>query len=246
MRRFSTALRAIHARKKLLVLDACHAGAAATSEMLAASRGGEEVDAVQRLARAEGIAILSASTARAYAYEVPELGHGVFSYALVRGLQGEAAYREDKHVSVYELLRYVDRQVPLLSRRYVGVFQMPIYSTQGQDFPLVALDAADPLLVGASGGPPAARRAETNPLSTNAAQAIRAHLEARKAAALSCVGSDALAIRATVAPGGNVVFAPRESALAPEDAECVRVTLGSLRVQASAGAVLVHALTRNP
>ena len=247
MRSLAKPLRRIRARKKLLVFDACQSGAAATGEVLVAVRGAQEVDAIKRLARAEGIAILSASTKRDYAYEVEELGHGLFTYAVVKALQGDAAFEGERHVSVYGLLRYVDRQLPLLSRRFIGTLQLPTYSTQGQDYPLVALETGDKPLVGEAERAKAPKLSTTGRLPDAVQRLVRSHLEARKAAALTCVDdAPALAIRATIGQDGVVLFAPRSQRLRADDAECVRIALGSLKVAGGQRGTLVHALAREP
>ena len=51
-------------------------------------------------------------------------------------MKGGAATAEGSPVSVFGLLGYLSEQVPALSEEYYGRPQYPIYSTQGQDFPL--------------------------------------------------------------------------------------------------------------
>ena len=133
--RLGALVRSIPARKKLIVLDTCHAGAAATGQMLVAMRSGEQdIDAIKRLARAEGLAVVAAAAAKEYAGEIPALGHGVFTYALLEGLKGSAA--RSNPVTVYGLLGYLSTEVPALSARHFKRSQYPITSTQGEDFPI--------------------------------------------------------------------------------------------------------------
>lgn len=66
-------MRAVPAQKKLVLLDTFQAGGAAKGEMLVAMRGGEEIDTIERLARAEGVAIVAAAMEKEVALEVAEL-----------------------------------------------------------------------------------------------------------------------------------------------------------------------------
>lgn len=132
----------VSATKQLVVLDTCRSGAAAPvlGKFLAARDGLSLIKAQQRLARASGTFLLAASTAEQYAKEVPELGHGVLTYALLKGLGDKAAPQahlsDDGSVSVNALLQYVAGQVPDLTSRYHGEMQNVVQYSTGQDFPL--------------------------------------------------------------------------------------------------------------
>ena len=56
-------VRGVPARKKVIVLDICQAGAAASQQVLLAMRGVQEMEAIQRLARAEGMTVIAAAPA---------------------------------------------------------------------------------------------------------------------------------------------------------------------------------------
>ena len=72
-----------------------------------------------------------------FATEFKELGHGLFTYALLQGMEGKAdGSPKDGKVTVYELRSYVDDQIPALSERYRGETQYPIGNAYGQDFPV--------------------------------------------------------------------------------------------------------------
>ena len=57
--------------------------------------------------------------------ELPELGHGVFTYYLLQGLQGAADLNRDGIVTIQELYEYVEQQVTQKSRS-VGGNQHPV------------------------------------------------------------------------------------------------------------------------
>ena len=122
----------IAARKIVLVYDACKSGAAIEG----ATRGaGDEQQALAKLARAQGIYVLTASTGQQYAAEVKSLGHGILTYALLEGLSGKAA-GGDSTVKVSELFAYADDRVPVLAKEFRGREQWPVSFGRGQNFPL--------------------------------------------------------------------------------------------------------------
>jgi uncharacterized caspase-like protein len=48
--------------------------------------------------------------------ELPELGHGIFSYYLIDGLNGAADLNRDGIISLQELYEYLEQQVTAKSR----------------------------------------------------------------------------------------------------------------------------------
>ena len=79
-----------------------------------------------------------ASGSSQLASEFETLGHGVFTYALLEGLEGNADRGSlDKKVTVQELSSYLNDRVPELSEEYKGQAQYPHSYGFGQDFPLV-------------------------------------------------------------------------------------------------------------
>jgi WD40 repeat protein len=132
------ALRKIRAVKRIVILDACESGTAldVLARTLAAQRAALEV-----LARAEGVFVIAAATRQQEAIEIPELGHGVLTYALLSGLGAKGAERATGAggvVTMYGLLEYVGRKVPELAARYGrNTRQLPVSFHRGMDFPLV-------------------------------------------------------------------------------------------------------------
>ncbi len=132
------ALRKVRAVKRIVILDACESGTALDilARALAAQRA-----ALEMLIRAEGVFIIAASTRQQEAIEIPELGHGVLTYALLSGL---GATGDDKApgaagvVTMYGLLQYVSQKVPELATRYGrSTKQLPVSFHRGMDFPLL-------------------------------------------------------------------------------------------------------------
>lgn len=125
----------IAAQKQLILLDACQSGGAVERF---AMRGAAEEKAIAQLARSAGIAVLAASGTEQFATEVKDLGHGVFTYALLEALEGaaDAAGRGDGKVTIKELEAFLSDRVPELTAKHRGERQYPNSYSRGQDFPL--------------------------------------------------------------------------------------------------------------
>lgn len=126
----------IAARKIVLVYDACKSGAAVGGTTSGTRGIADEAQALAQLARAQGIHILTASTAQQYAGEVRALGHGILTYALLEGLKGKAT-DNGSLIKVRELMSYVEDRVPVLAKEYRGREQWPVPFNGGQNFPLI-------------------------------------------------------------------------------------------------------------
>ena len=124
-------VRNISARKVLLLMDSCKAGAA-----LLAFRGNEDRKALMNLAKATGVFIVAASTKDQYAAEVKTLGHGVFTHTLLAGIKGAAAAGGQKTITVRRLLAFVEERLPEVSKKYKQEAQYPVVYSRGMDFPL--------------------------------------------------------------------------------------------------------------
>lgn len=125
----------IHALKQLIIMDACQSGG---SVELMAARGATEEKAIAQLSRSAGIHVMASAGSEQFAAEFAELGHGIFTYLLIKGLTGEAdGSPKDGKVTIYELKSFLDDQVPELTRKLKGKPQYPHTFSRGQDFPLV-------------------------------------------------------------------------------------------------------------
>lgn len=129
-------LKGIPAQKQLIILDACQAGGAVETF---ARRGAAEQKAIAQLARSTGIIVLASSGTEQYASEFEELGHGLFTYALLQAISGKADGGDppDGKITVKEVESFINDQVPELSHRYRGATQYPNSYAVGNDFPLV-------------------------------------------------------------------------------------------------------------
>lgn len=125
----------LNALKQLIVMDACQSGG---SVELLATRGASEEKAIAQLSRSAGIHVMASAGSEQFATEFTELGHGLFTYVLMKALQGEAdGAPKDGKVTIYELKSYIDDQVPEMTRKLKGKPQYPYTFSRGQDFPVV-------------------------------------------------------------------------------------------------------------
>jgi len=112
------------ARKIVLLIDACHAGAFGASSTLLAMRNANAADINRMLVSMgqaqDGIAVLSASSAAERSQEGPQFcgGHGAFTCALLTGLKGAADNDGNGLVQMRELYDHTYREVKRLTTGY--------------------------------------------------------------------------------------------------------------------------------
>ncbi|WP_193771519.1 caspase family protein [Candidatus Magnetaquicoccus inordinatus] len=120
----------IGAQKVILLFDACESGAA----MQAFAEFGSK-RSMALLSRSTGIHIATATMGTQSASELTDLGHGVFTYALLEGMKGKADRKpRDGQVSVSELLEFVQQYVPFLSQKYETSAMTPVVNSRGNNF----------------------------------------------------------------------------------------------------------------
>lgn len=122
-------MEALNADRTLLMLDTCHSGTAVSP--LKDYRG---MKALRLLAKSVGTHILAATDRNQFAIELQKLGHGIFTYTVLAGLRGEADNSGDGRTSAAELIRFVEDNVPTLSRQYADYAQYPTGYSRGSDF----------------------------------------------------------------------------------------------------------------
>ncbi|MBI4609582.1 MAG: caspase family protein [Candidatus Rokubacteria bacterium] len=117
----------IEAERVVVFLDSCYSGAAGGRTFASKKTRAGHVDDLflERLTRSKGRAIITASRPAEVSIELPELGHGIFTYYLVQALKGAGDLNRDGIVSLQELYEYVEQQVTRKSRA-VGGNQHPV------------------------------------------------------------------------------------------------------------------------
>jgi len=106
------------AQKILLAVDACQSGAVLNDFQTFTQR-----KTLQKLSEDSGVHILTATRADQLAPEYEILGHGLFTYTLLKGLDKRNGiynadrWPKDNNLTVGELKKYVLRYAPLLARK---------------------------------------------------------------------------------------------------------------------------------
>ena len=75
--------KSIKALKQVVIIDACQSGGSAE---LLAQRGATEEKAIAQLSRSAGVHVMASAGSEQFATEFKELGHGLFTYALLEAL----------------------------------------------------------------------------------------------------------------------------------------------------------------
>ncbi|MEM7624474.1 MAG: caspase family protein [Planctomycetota bacterium] len=110
--------RLLPCERLIFLADTCYSGGIAEGGRTVSAEGvalkGVAMSTVSIVERAsgQGRVILTASKDNEIAHEKQELGHGVFTYHLVEGLDGAADTNGNQQVTVREIYRYVAAEVP--------------------------------------------------------------------------------------------------------------------------------------
>ena len=108
----TTALKAIPARKVLVIFDCCHAGGIGQPKAVSGSliKAGLPDGYSERLVAGRGRAILSSSRDTEFSYVLPAAANSLFTQHLLAGLKGGVA-SEDGLIRVFDLFEYIQPRV---------------------------------------------------------------------------------------------------------------------------------------
>jgi len=127
---FSELLAKIPTTKTVVLLDTCSAEGFGRQD----GQNIDEKDAIDRLSRLTGRAIIAATADGKTAIERD--GHGLFTSVVLEGLHGQAGREGNDAVEVQELASYVHKRLPEIAHQR-GYEQYPFSSTEGYNFTLV-------------------------------------------------------------------------------------------------------------
>ncbi len=108
-------LNAIPAARVVLLLDACHAEAAAHVKAEAEPKGmlpGFREPALDKLASGKGRVVIASCRESELSWTSASRGHSLFTHFLLEGLRGQARGPDDGTVRVLDLFSYLSEQIP--------------------------------------------------------------------------------------------------------------------------------------
>ncbi|MBI2369595.1 MAG: caspase family protein, partial [Deltaproteobacteria bacterium] len=136
----------IEAERVIVFLDACYSGATGGRTFARAGMRASNLNDqfLERLTRSKGRVIVTAAAANEVSLELPEFGHGIFTYYLLEGLRGKADANGDGIITLGEVYQYVEEQVVRKSRA-AGGRQHPVMKGEMEGaFPLAVLSQRQP------------------------------------------------------------------------------------------------------
>jgi len=101
-----------------MFIDSCYSGQSRTGETLLASARPISIAAKETSNFPANFTVISASAPDQISSSSPELRHGIFSYYLMRGMEGEADANKDGQITVAEMQAYLAERV---LRRAMGM-----------------------------------------------------------------------------------------------------------------------------
>lgn len=130
---FSTALRAIPARKVAVFFDACHSGGVGEIKDAALKvKAGLSEQQYERMAEGEGRVIIASCRPDEVSWELGGMRNGLFTHYLLEGLRGAAAEATGE-VSILTLFQYTAKRVKAHGQQ-IGITQTPWVKAATEDF----------------------------------------------------------------------------------------------------------------
>jgi hypothetical protein len=136
-------IKVIPANKQAVMLDTCAAGAAQDQLItLARAATGDAVRAIELAMDRTGSHFLMGSAADAESFETSEYGQGLLTYALLKGIKGEAL-DDAGIVDVDKLFRFARDEVEKLAKNIDKIQKPKVSAPKGDTFPVGRLTKED-------------------------------------------------------------------------------------------------------
>jgi hypothetical protein len=118
--KINAAIQSAKPKSVTMILDACYSGQARSGETLVASARPVQLKTENRLFP-ENFTVITASQNDQISSSNPDLQHGIFSYYLMKGMEGDADANKDGKITLGEMQAYlaenVGRQAGMMSRK---------------------------------------------------------------------------------------------------------------------------------
>lgn len=125
-------LDAIPSRRLLVVLDCCFSGGFGGARVFATHSERsplEDRGPLEGLVRGSGRVVITASGAGEPALETSEFGHGLFTYYLLKAMQGEGGRGSDGRIGLLELVQHVTMNVVAAAERLREIQTPTLYGS---------------------------------------------------------------------------------------------------------------------
>ena len=143
MRELLDQLNKIPAGKRVLILDACHSGAAINNldyaqltgkrDVKDAERQSQRLKELDKLASKSGFAIITASSSDQKALELPQYEHGLMTYALLNAmLNNKNSLDENSQLQLDKWLMATEEEVKKLNQNQSAERMVPVTFTLGK------------------------------------------------------------------------------------------------------------------
>ncbi|MBF0138569.1 MAG: caspase family protein [Magnetococcales bacterium] len=122
-------LNEFRSNRMFIMFDACH-----SEEAIHGIEKFAQMKEQYLLSQNIGIGLLSGSRSNQKTAELPDLGHGLFTFAVLEALNGKAfSYKEKNKVFVSDVIAFAEKKVDEYSEKVLGMSQKPFGMLSGFD-----------------------------------------------------------------------------------------------------------------
>ena len=144
---FTCAIRAIEARRVLVIIDCCHAeGMATAKENISFAKLPSSFvqtiptqKLINELKQGRGRAVFTSSSGEQKSWIRPDNSMSIYTYHLIDALKGAANRTDDRLVRLSNLMNYLNENVPKTALTLCGAEQVPFFDMASEDFAVAIL-----------------------------------------------------------------------------------------------------------